>query len=221
MYKTYIPIPYLKHFQTDQTLDLAIKNRKLKPQKMFFLLIALFICSEKAVIGRRLSEQDRVQQWKERGTNWPPTWQPESPSFRTAMELREAEIMTLTGADERWENFMQFTQSRMLPRFSKLGFKIIQTPPDVHEMLKLELSKGLLDIESLYNEKSYAGAYNTQSTKLVDVSRIKVAVQSAMRGVHETFAGVKLSPTFAYGIRINRGGSALAMHYDQVYKCSY
>lgn len=167
--------------------------------------------------GQRLSEQDRVQQWYDRATTWPPTWQPESIDFKAAMDLREAEILALSGSDERWENFMQFTQSRMLPRFTKLGFQVIQTPPDIQAQLKLAFDNALPNLDSLRDEASYAGAYRTQPTKLLDVSTIKDVIHSQMQPLHEAFVGgMALAPTVAYGVRVNRAGSSLAMHYDQV-----
>jgi hypothetical protein len=35
----------------------------------------------------------------------------------------------------RWENWLQFTQSRLVPKFTEVGFEIIDTPPEVHRKL--------------------------------------------------------------------------------------
>jgi hypothetical protein len=51
-----------------------------------------------------LSESERVALWHQKHS-WPPKWQQESQSYRALMEEREKEIMQLTGADERWENW--------------------------------------------------------------------------------------------------------------------
>jgi hypothetical protein len=64
----------------------------------------------------RPTEEERVNLWYEKGNVWPPNWQPESPEFSAVMAAREQELMTLAGADERWENWMQYTSSRLLPR---------------------------------------------------------------------------------------------------------
>lgn len=61
------------------------------------------------LVWGRPTEEERVRLWHEKNV-WPPTWQPESPGYRALMESREQEIMQLTGADERWENWMQYTQ---------------------------------------------------------------------------------------------------------------
>lgn len=69
-----------------------------------FVLICI-LCSiiQEAQAGL-LSEQERVEHWHQKHT-WPPQWHHESQSYRALMEEREREIMQLTGADERWENW--------------------------------------------------------------------------------------------------------------------
>jgi len=37
-------------------------------------------------------------------------------AFKQAMAKREQEIMNIPGANERWENWVQFTQSRLVPK---------------------------------------------------------------------------------------------------------
>ena len=54
-------------------------------------------------------------------------WQPETDAMKD-MRLREIELQHLPGANERWENYMQYlqyTQSRMVPRFTEKDFAII------------------------------------------------------------------------------------------------
>ena len=41
------------------------------------------------------------------------------------MRQREIELQHLPGANERWENYMQYTQSRMVPRFTEKGAALI------------------------------------------------------------------------------------------------
>ena len=53
-----------------------------------------------------------MAQWKERGNVWPPNWQEETPAFKANMVKREKELELITGSLERWENYMQYTQSR-------------------------------------------------------------------------------------------------------------
>ena len=41
--------------------------------------------------------------------------------IRALYAAREAEIMSIGGGDERWENWLQFTQSRLVPKFTEVS----------------------------------------------------------------------------------------------------
>jgi hypothetical protein len=93
--------------------------------------------------------------------------------MREHMKQREIELQHLPGANERWENYMQYTQSRMVPRFTEkgsivllfyflcfcqvllilllfvLGFEVIQIPPGVYQQLRDAVDAGLARFESL------------------------------------------------------------------------
>ena len=82
------------------------------------LFIITIIISIIYIINARPTEDERVRLWKEKNT-WPPKWRHESNHKKKVMAEREAEIMTqLIGADERWENWLQQVQSRMVPTFT-------------------------------------------------------------------------------------------------------
>ena len=42
--------------------------------------------------------------------------------IKALYDAREAEIMKIAGSDERWENWLQFTQSRLVPKFTEVRF---------------------------------------------------------------------------------------------------
>lgn len=56
--------------------------------------------------GPRLTEDERVQQWHQRGNIWPPNWQQEHQGYLDLHAAREEELMLIPGGDERWENWM-------------------------------------------------------------------------------------------------------------------
>ena len=176
-------------------------------------IIAFFASTTEAA----QSEEDRIKQWYANGNTWPPNWQRESAEYVRFMKSREDDIMSLTGADERWENFMQFTQSRMLPRFTRLGFKIMQTPVAVEEQLSQVLRNSFINHKSMYDEISFAGSYNILPAKIAaPAADVQHDLLELLQETHQSFAGVKLEPTGAYGIRLNREGSSQAMHCEQV-----
>jgi hypothetical protein len=60
-------------------------------------------------------------------------------------------------------------------------------------------------------------SYRAVDTKMVDIWPVLNEIHREMLPVHEEWVGgMKLQPTNIYGIRVNRNGSALALHYDKV-----
>jgi hypothetical protein len=168
----------------------------------------------------RLSESDRVAQWYARGNTWPPTWQNETPEYQALMAAREEELQRLPGADERWENYMQFTASRMVPRFTKYGFKVMQTPAEAQAILKGAVDKALENFDGIRDEAIIDVLYTPIPSKFVDLPAESLKrVQEILKPYHEEWVGgMALHPTSIYGIRMNRNASSLVMHYDKVCK---
>ena len=83
------------------------------------LLLLLAACTVFVVAASRPTEQERVKLWYDRGNVWPPQWQNETEGYLRLMAEREEELMAIPGSDERWENWMQYTQSRLVPRVSE------------------------------------------------------------------------------------------------------
>ena len=87
-------------------------------ERLFGLFLLNFFLSGRSS-DERLSEPDRIQYWNQHhqvrdfpgptfvhSPQWPPKWQIESEGYENLMRFREKEIMSLTGADERWENWL-------------------------------------------------------------------------------------------------------------------
>lgn len=166
----------------------------------------------------RPTEEERVRLWYEKGNTWPPSWQAEKATWREAMVKREEELQRLPGANERWENYMQFTQSRMVPRFTEKGFQLIQTPPEVQARLKAMLDKGLENFDGIRNEPQIDAVYTPIPSKIIDLGAARWEILNQLKPLHEEWAGLELIPTSAYGLRMYRNGSSLVMHYDKVNK---
>jgi hypothetical protein len=164
----------------------------------------------------RLSEDERVELWHKTQT-WPPTWHEESEGYRRLMEQREAEVMSLTGADERWENWMQFIQGRMMPTFTTLGFEVIQTPPHIHAKLKAAVDAAVENFDALPFEQGVADSiYAYQSPRFVDLGSLAWEASRDLKYLHEEWiGGTKLKATSSYGVRLYQNGSTIVMHYDK------
>lgn len=183
--------------------------------KLFLTLISALLCI-RCVASDGIPEDERVRLWHERNT-WPPQWQPESDAYRTAMEAREQEIMSLTGADERWENWMQFVQGRMLPKFTENGFAVIKTPPHVHAKLKKAVDDAVVNWESIPEEQGVKGSiYGTHTPKFVDIGKLAFEVMDDLKSLHEGWGGMELEGTSSYGVRLYRDGASMVMHNDKV-----
>jgi hypothetical protein len=178
------------------------------------LLLAAWL-SLSATAGR-LSEDERVEFWHEHHT-WPPNWNEETEGYRQVMEQREAEIMSLTGADERWENWMQFVQGRLVRKFTPLGFKIMRTPAAIQAKLKAAIERAVEHFEDLPFEAGVADSiYAFAPPKFVELGNLKWEVSRDLKHLHEEWAGgIKLKATSVYGVRLYQNGSTIVMHYDK------
>jgi len=180
---------------------------------IILLLIALL---QQQCVGERVSENERVRLWHENGNVWPPNWQDDTPEYREAMAKREAEIMSIPGADERWENWMQFVQGYMLPRFTEQGFDVVRVPPSIHAKLKKAVDEGIAQWDNLREEQQVADSiYGPYNPKFVDLGPLAQEVIKEMRVLHEQWSGLQLRATSAYGVRLYRNGSSMVMHNDK------
>lgn len=97
----------------------------------------------------RLSEDERIKQWYERGNVWPPTWQNETEEMKAVLAQREQDIMNIPYSLERWENWLQFTQQRMVPKLTPVGFQVIEIPAEISEKLIAAAHEGIDKYDSL------------------------------------------------------------------------
>lgn len=183
------------------------------------LCVCLLASSWLPTSAGRPTEQERVRLWYEAGNKWPPTWQQEAEGMKRLMDFREKEIMAIPGADERWENWMQYTQSRLVPKFTELGFHKTRMPEEVFEKLKGALDWALANWDDVKSEGSIDVIYNPPGLdpKFAHIGSLQKEVHDDLRPLHEAWGGMDLRPTSAYGIRIYQNGSTLVMHHDKVH----
>lgn len=187
---------------------------------MLLLCLLLGLC---ACLYARLSEDERVAAWYARNNTWPPSWNPKaSDEFKYRMSLRDRELQLLPGANERWENYVQYTQSLMVPWFTPLGFKVAQVPPELFAKLKAKVDQGIANWDNLRLERQIDAVYTPLPSKFIDMQDINNEVHAALKDLHEEWVGgIKLKATSAYGTRLYQNGSSLVMHHDKVrFVCS-
>lgn len=124
--------------------------------------------------------------------------------------------MRLPGANERWENWMQYTSSMMVPKFTETGFELNKLPDALQKKLKGAVDNALSHWDSVRNESIIDVLYTPIPSKFIDIPQLSREVHRELQPYLEQWAGVKLFPTSIYGIRQNRNGSSLIMHYDKI-----
>jgi hypothetical protein len=183
-------------------------------------IIVLHAVSGQSPPGERPTEEERVKLWYERGNVWPPEWQDESEGMKRLLAHREVELQTgVLGADERWENWLQLTQNRLIPKFTQKGFAVIKTPDAVHAKLKAAVDAGVARFDSLPSEGEIDVIYHPKgmAPKFVRLGSLQTEVIEDLRELHEQWGGMKLQATSAYGVRLYQNGSSLVMHQDKVH----
>eukprot|EP01041_Mallomonas_annulata_P008053 gene8053-16511_t len=191
------------------------KIHQMLTLRITIFVLVIFICE----VFSRPSESERVKLWYQAGNTWPPKWQNETAEYAHAMQIRENELMTLKGADERWENFMQYVQGRMVPSFTEFGFKVIQAPPHLHKKLLDAVRKATENWNDIPYEHEVDAIYHPEGLipKFVYIGGLAQEVHKELLAIHEEWAGgIKLRPTSAYGVRLYQNQSSLAMHHDKV-----
>lgn len=179
---------------------------------MLIILLSLLLCHS---VSARFTEQERVAYFHAHHT-WPPTWHHEPPGYKALMESREQEIMGLQGADERWENWMQYVSARLLPNFTENGYAVIQTPPAIHAKLRNSVMAGINNWDSLRAEGGVKNMiYGSGQPKFVQMNGLDWQVLEELKALHEEWGGMKLIPTSAYGVRLYLNGSTIVMHNDK------
>ena len=182
-----------------------------------FLIVTSLLFFISTLVSSRPSEQERVELWHAAGNTWPPTWQPETEGMKRLMEFREAEIMSIPGGDERWENWMQFTQSRLVPKFTARGFDVINTPAEVRDKLLQSVTKCVANWKRMPYETDVEAIYAKLRPKFCDIGQQAWSVAADLLPLHEQWAGdMPLEATSAYGVRLYQNESSLVMHYDKV-----
>ena len=165
----------------------------------------------------------RTDKWHTK-YSWPlADFAKESPSYRSLMNRREAEIMKLSYCTERWESWMQFIQSRLVRNFTSFGFKKIKLPIHIFSEMRAHMAMPDLqhEINSLPDERTWPPMMfnrNNLSTKMVSMSWMHLQpLSNEIRQIHEDWiSGVDLLMTGLWGPRVYQTGASLAMHLDRV-----
>lgn len=103
-------------------------------------------------------------------------------------------------------------QQRLLPRITEHGYEVRPIPEPVHDLLAgiLEIRRGRMRVEP-----SDPDARPTGDADYVDLQDLSGDILRWLQPTHENFAGMPLTPSNIYGIRLYRPGNTLEMHLDR------
>lgn len=103
-------------------------------------------------------------------------------------------------------------QQKLLPTFTDVGFEVVDTPVEIHDLLSTEFERGRNTREKEEADPVYQLGGDPD---FVGVESGAV-VLDALQGLHEDWSGVELTPRAAYGFRIYRSGQSLRRHCDRL-----
>ncbi len=104
-------------------------------------------------------------------------------------------------------------QHELVPSLTPDGFRIVPTPPEVQDRL-LRLFDERRDTATA--EPTDMTFLPTGDPALIPVEEAGPEVLAALQGLHEEWAGCRLEPSAAYGIRVYGEGQTLRPHCDRV-----
>ncbi|KAJ1424826.1 hypothetical protein B484DRAFT_432269 [Ochromonadaceae sp. CCMP2298] len=128
-----------------------------------------------------IPEGRRVEQWHASGHSWPPirdhhrymlyalnppylcylylylyasllTHSYHSDAFAAHMLQEEKDILQIPNNGERWSHYMEHTSKWVLPRFTDVGFRVMDTPPALQKVLKARFDENKEELHKVREE---------------------------------------------------------------------
>mmetsp|Transcript_46037 Transcript_46037/g.107336 ORF Transcript_46037/g.107336 Transcript_46037/m.107336 type:complete len:411 (-) Transcript_46037:451-1683(-) len=162
-----------------------------------------------------MNEGERIREFHRRNLTWPPRWVPNTSGWIRLMHRREEQLRELQHAQHKWDGFVTLVQGGVLvSNFTHQGFEVAQTPAHVHAKLRSALELGMA--RGMEAESGWAEALSDVQPMFVIDAKMNREVLMDLLPMHEAWAGVRLEPVIAYGLRVYINGSSLLMHLDKL-----
>mmetsp|Transcript_29068 Transcript_29068/g.93007 ORF Transcript_29068/g.93007 Transcript_29068/m.93007 type:complete len:375 (-) Transcript_29068:239-1363(-) len=177
-----------------------------------------------------MPELERREAYAANGHQWPPPqkfmgWPPvangtESESYQRSRDAIEAWVRNLPDPAQRWNEWVTLVQSRLMPSFTDVGFKLTRAPEHLFQALNKTYYDGL---HTTQHREKFRGQRRGGSVRLSEGNaplfvynqQLMDRVMRECRPRMEAWAGVPLKEGQAYGIRIYQNGSTLVNHVDR------
>ena len=183
-------------------------------------LIVLIILSL-ALISGQLLESDRVREYNARKNEWPPRldeYNPPSEGWRRIMWRRLEQISHIEDVEDRWGAYMIGIHVALKSKnFTQLGYRLDKAPLRIFEKLKKILDEAFVSYGSLDRFPEEVDTRAIQGDlvpKFITIGGEGYDILKELLPLHEAWAGVKLRPENAYGLRFYRNNTNLFMHID-------
>lgn len=169
------------------------------------------------VITHALTEPDRVDHYDKRypGRPWPP--KPYTPNTKGWMRVNERRFQQLYAMplEERYEGWLQTVFPAFLaPNFTEFGVGLAQAPTQLTTTLQQAIREGLQNGDT-YLESEDIGRIEGPRALFLERPDLTTRVLKELHPYAEAWAGVPLHAHEAYGFRLYRNQSQLAMHVDK------
>ena len=102
-------------------------------------------------------EKERLKLRQKAGYTW--TFPNEPENYKKRQEQRWVEIQALDHYQERLDNFVQYTQVRTVPNYTKNGFDVVDIPHDLWQRMRDRLHEQLpkarreSDVQGIYGDE--------------------------------------------------------------------
>lgn len=148
-------------------------------------------------------------------TAWPPKddeYNPKEPGWRKIFQRRYNQIDMLSLEENSYNGYMSAVYAGMFaPNHTEYGYGLTKAPSNIVRKIK----------ESFMAGRAHAGFEEEESaidvpSRFVPLSEnLKEEALGALKPILESWSGVKLEGTSAYGLRVYQHNATLLMHLDK------
>ena len=111
-----------------------------------------------------------------------------------------------------------YTDKSQIPKLTTKGFEVVKCPEDTWRLIQesYELLKDKVEQEHFDGKENFIPTGDSHLLSFDNLPFIRSLIHTQLQPIHEKFCGVKIEPSFIYGIRSYTKGATLASHVDRV-----
>lgn len=182
---------------------------------IFAVLIPAFLFPASSFVSGQLDEKERLEERKNRGHKWPPSYIPDTPGWNAINNRRLMQVAHIAeGSNAKWNGFVEASRSSITtPNFTETGWGLTRAPQELVDTMREAIRSGL----EKGDQKLERAIEVIEGPQAWFISRPDLTrrVLNELKPLHEAWAGIDLVGNNAYGFRLYRNESALFMHVDK------